>query len=306
MARCPILGTRGSALALVQAHKVASALEVAHRWAADDVKIVTITTSGDKVRDRPLADAGGKALWTREIDQALLDETIDFAVHSLKDVEAERPRAIRIAAVRPRVDVRDRIVGADSIEALAKGATVGTSSPRRAAQLRALRSDLTIVPIRGNVDTRLAKLEAGEVDALILAAAGLIRLGKPDSGTAIPVEVMLPAPAQAVIAMECRAKDAVTAGALKLVDHAPTHIAVDAERAFTRTLKATCHSPVAALATVEDGRLWLRAELLAEDGSGKIADEIRFDCGDQDAPRQLAERMLANAPDAIRRLFSGA
>jgi hydroxymethylbilane synthase len=167
------LGTRGSALALAQARKVAAAIETAQRWPDGWVQIVEITTTGDKVQDRPLAELGGKALWTKELDRALLAEEVDFCVHSMKDVESVRPKEIHIAAVRPRGDVRDRIIGAESIDALKKGATVGTSSPRRTAQLLRLRPDLKIVPLRGNVETRLAKVEAGEVDATLLAAAGL-------------------------------------------------------------------------------------------------------------------------------------
>src|SRR5206468_10393222 len=154
------LGTRGSPLALAQARKVAAAIETAQRWPEGWVQIVTITTTGDKVTDRPLAEVGGKGLWTKELDRALLAQEVDFCVHSMKDVESIRPKEIHIAAVRPRGDVRDRIVGATSIEALKKDAVVGTSSPRRKAQLRRLRPDLKIVPLRGNVETRLAKVES--------------------------------------------------------------------------------------------------------------------------------------------------
>src|SRR6476619_6986810 len=191
------LGTRGSPLALAQARKVAAAIETAQRWPDGWVQIVTITTTGDKVQDKPLAEIGGKALWTKELDRALLAGEVDFCDHSMKDVESVRPRDIHIAAVRPRGDVRDRIVGAESIDALKEGAVVGTSSPRRAAQLLRLRPDLKIVPLRGNVETRLKKVEEGEVDATLLASAGLKRLGI-EVGTAIPTEVMLPAPGQAV------------------------------------------------------------------------------------------------------------
>src|SRR6478672_8397310 len=155
------LGTRGSALALAQARKVASAIEAAQRWPEGWVEIVAIKTTGDKVQDKPLADIGGKALWTKELDRALLEGEVDFCVHSMKDVESVRPDAIHIAAVRPRGDVRDRLVGAASIDKLKQGAVVGTSSPRRAAQLRRLRPDVRIVPIRGNVETRLRKVESG-------------------------------------------------------------------------------------------------------------------------------------------------
>ena len=192
------LGTRGSALALAQARKVAAAIETAQRWPDGWVQIVEITTTGDQVKDRPLAEIGGKALWTKELDRALLAGEVDFCVHSMKDVESVRPKDIHIAAVRPRGDVRDRIIGAESIDALKVGAVVGTSSPRRAAQLLRLRPDLKIVSLRGNVETRLRKVEDGEVDATLLCSAGLKRLGI-DAGTAIPTEIIMPATAQAVI-----------------------------------------------------------------------------------------------------------
>src|SRR3954452_15118583 len=182
------LGTRGSALALAQARKVAAAIETAQRWPDGWVQIVEIATTGDKVQDRPLYEIGGKALWTKELDRALLAGEIEFAGDSMKDVESIRPKDIHIAAVRPRGDVRDRIVGAESIDALKKGAVVGTSSPRRAAQLLRLRPDLKIVPLRGNVETRLKKVEEGEVDATLLCSAGLKRLGI-DAGFAIPTEI---------------------------------------------------------------------------------------------------------------------
>src|SRR3954462_107042 len=185
------LGTRGSPLALAQARKVAAAIETAQRWPDGWVQIVEITTSGDKERDRPRGEIGGKALWTKELDRALIAGEVDFCVHSMKDVESIRPKEIHIAAVRPRGDVRDRIVGAESIDALKQGAVVGTSSPRRKAQLLRLRPDFKIVPIRGNVETRLRKVEEGEVDATLLASAGLKRLDIA-AGTAIPTEVMLP------------------------------------------------------------------------------------------------------------------
>ena len=197
------LGTRGSPLALAQARKVASAIETSQRWADGYVEIVPITTSGDKVQDRPLAEIGGKYLWTKELDRALLAGDLHFCVHSMKDVESDRPKDIHIASVRPRGDVRDRLIGAESLDQLKKGAVVGTSSSRRAAQLLRLRPDLKIVPLRGNVETRLAKVEAGEVDATLLASAGLKRL-EIEAGTSIPTEIILPAPGQAVIGIECR------------------------------------------------------------------------------------------------------
>jgi len=295
------LGTRGSALALAQARKVAAAIETAQRWPDGYVQIVEIKTTGDKVQDRPLAEIGGKALWTKELDRALLEGEVDFCVHSMKDVESERPPEIHIAAVRPRGDVRDRIVGAESIDKLKQGAVVGTSSPRRAAQLLRLRPDLKIVPIRGNVETRLRKVEDGEIDATLLASAGLKRL-EIDAGTAIPTEIILPAPGQAVIAMECRTDDNRCQSVLSTVSNGITYNCVMAERAFTRALGATCHSPVAAFCVLEDGDLRMRGQLFSEDGSEMVEDRAVFDCGD-DAPKELARSLLARAPDSIRRLF---
>jgi hydroxymethylbilane synthase len=304
MQRSPILGTRGSPLALAQAHKVASALEVANRWPADFVQIQVVETTGDKVQDRPLAEIGGKQLWTKELDRALMEGEVDFCVHSLKDVEAIRPRGISIAAVRPRGDVQDRLIGADSIEDLPRGAVVGTSSPRRKAQLLSIRPDLKVVPFRGNVQTRLAKLEAGEVQATLLAGAGLRRIGMGNVGTPIPLEVMLPAPTQAVIAIECRADDALTAAMLTIVDDHSTQAIIRAERAFTAALGGSCHSPVAALAELVDGKIRFRAQLLSEDGRDQLKEEAVFECGDHETPKRLALSMLERTPDSVRSLFT--
>lgn len=297
------LGTRGSALAMAQARKVAAAIEVAQRWPEGYVELVAITTSGDKVRDRPLGELGGKGLWTKELDKALLAGELDFCVHSLKDVESVRPKEIHIAAVRPRGDVRDRIIGAESIDTLKQGAVVGTSSKRRAAQLLRLRPDLKIVPLRGNVERRLKAVESGEVDATLLAAAGLKRLGI-DAGTAIPTEILLPAPGQAVIAMECRTNDTRTQSVLTSVNNQITYDCVMAERIFTRALGATCASPVAAFCVLEDGDLRMRGQLFSEDGRDMVEDRAVFDCGDDEAPAELARKLLAEAPESIRRLFA--
>lgn len=296
------LGTRGSALALAQARKVASALEAAQHWPDGYVEIVPITTTGDKVQDRPLSELGGKALWTKELDRALLDGEVHFCVHSMKDVESIRPREIHIAAVRPRGDVRDRLIGAESIDALKKGALIGTSSKRRAAQLLSIRPDLKIVSIRGNVETRLKKVESGEIDATLLAAAGLKRLGI-EAGTAIPTEILLPAPGQAVIGIECRTDDTMTQSVLTTISNAITYDCVMAERAFTRALGATCASPVAAFCVLEDGDLRMRAQIFSEDGKEKVEQRAVFDCGDVKTPEKLARDMLAEAPESIRRLF---
>ena len=297
------LGTRGSPLALAQARMVALALEEAHGWPRGSVNIVAVQTSGDRIQDRPLAEVGGKALWTKELDLALLSGETDCSVHSMKDVESDRPTALRIAAMLPRADVRDRLIGAGTLADLPPGAVVGTSSPRRAAQVRRIRPDLKAVSIRGNVATRLAKREAGEVDATLLAAAGLDRLGRSEVGSPIEVDVMLPAPAQGAVGIECRADDARTAALLGVIDHADTSAAVAAERAFTLALGGTCHSPIAALALVEGDTIAFRCELFSQDGAEHVLDGARFAVGDLDAPAALARAMLARAPRVIRLLF---
>lgn len=296
------LGTRGSPLALVQARMVAAALCAAHGWPGKAVEIHTVRTTGDRVQDRPLAEIGGKALWTKELDRALLDGEIDFAVHSMKDVETIRPDALHIAATLPRADVRDRLVGADSVATLPRYARIGTSSPRRAAQLRNLRPDLAIVPFRGNVDTRLRKLANGEAEATLLAAAGLDRLARPDVGHVIPIDTMLPAPAQGAVGIEARADDQATLALLAAIDHPATHACVLAERAFLAALGADCHSPVGALATLTDDVMTIRAEILSEDGALRIGGDAS---GEAARDGRLANRLLADAPPALRRLFKG-
>lgn len=299
------LGTRGSPLALTQAHMVRDALVAAHALAADAIEIVPIRTTGDRVQDRALAEIGGKALWTKELDRALLAGEIDAAVHSMKDVETARPEAISIVAMLPRADVRDRLVGAESIEALRQGAVIGTSSPRRAAQMRNLRPDLETIVFRGNVDTRLAKLAAGDVDATLLAAAGLERLGRHDVGIPIPINVMLPAPAQGAVGIECRTDDDRARGMLAKIDDPQTHACVLAERALLAALKADCHSPVAALATIEGAIMTLRAELLSEDGGVHVYAQEAGAPTDPVLPIAVARDLLVGAPPEIRRLFGG-
>lgn len=299
------IGTRGSPLALAQAHMVAAALERAHGWPEGSVVILPVRTSGDRTQDRPLAEVGGKALWTKELDLALLAGETDCSVHSMKDVESERPETLMIAAMLERADARDRLIGADSIAALPHGAVVGTSSPRRTAQLKRIRPDLRAVSIRGNVNTRLAKLRTGEVDATLLAAAGLDRLGRGDVGNVIEISEMLPAPGQGAIGIECRANDVMTAGLLGAIDHFSTHEAVLAERAFCRALGGTCHSPVAAYAQIAGDEIVFACEVLSEDGGERIAETLRFAVGDLEAPAQLARTMLAKAPPSIALLFGG-
>jgi hydroxymethylbilane synthase len=299
------LGSRGSPLALAQAAMTRAALIAAHGWPDEAVRIVTITTSGDRIQDRALAELGGKALWTKELDRALLDGEIDCAVHSMKDVETIRPARIALAAMLPRAAVEDRLIGAPSIDALKDGALIGTSSPRRAAQLKALRPDLRTTLLRGNVATRLARVEAGDVDATLLAAAGLNRLGQGDVGATIPVETMLPAAAQGAVGIECRADDARARALLAAIDDAATHLCVLAERAFLLGLGGNCHSPVAALATFGAGGLDLRAQILSEDGSEQVcaAAGLPGGMGDAEAAQALAAHMLERASPRLRALF---
>jgi len=297
------IGSRSSPLALVQAHMVAEALRAAHGWAAEALTIVTVTTSGDRILDRPLADIGGKALWTKELDRALLNEEIDCAVHSMKDVETVRPDAIAIAAMLERAAVEDRLLGAPSIAALKAGAVVGTSSPRRSAQLRRLRPDITPILFRGNVATRIAKLEAGDADATLLAGAGLDRLGMSGMGVTIPITQMLPAPSQGAVGIEIRADNSDARALVEAVGHADTFTCVMAERALLLGLGGTCHSPVAALARLDGGEINLLAEILAPDGSEHVAGSARFAPGDGQAPAALARDLLARASPGLRALF---
>lgn len=298
------IGTRGSPLALAQAHMVANALRVVHGWGESDIAIVPITTTGDVIQDRPLAEMGGKGLWTKELDRCLLDGRTDLSVHSMKDVETIRPDELVIAATLPRAVIEDRLIGADSIDALPEGARVGTSSPRRRAQLLRRRPDLEIVPIRGNVQTRLAKIEAGEADATLLAAAGLDRLGM--AGIGAPLGDLLPAPAQGAIGIETRTGDALLRGLLAAIDHRDTHDCVAAERALLHGLGGNCHSPIAALARAEGGRIHLRAEILTPDGEEMVAGEASFAPGDEAAPHALARSLLERASSRLSALFDGA
>ncbi|MBX3593674.1 hydroxymethylbilane synthase [Sphingomonas sp.] len=297
------LGTRGSPLALVQAHLVRDALAVAHGWPLAGIEIVTVRTTGDRVQDRPLADIGGKALWTKELDRALLDGEIDLAVHSMKDVETIRPDSIAVAAMLPRADVRDRLIGAASIEALPDGARIGTSSPRRAAQMRRLRPDLRIVPLRGNVDTRIAKVANGEADATLLAAAGLERLGRAEVGTAIPLDQLLPAPSQGAVGIEVRADDAATRMRVAAIGDPATERCVWAERALLAALSADCHSPVAALARIEGDALRLRAEILSGDGAEQVGIDRAGLTGSAEEAAEIAGALLAGASPRLRALF---
>jgi len=296
------IGTRASPLALAQATLTRDALIAAHHWVQDAVVLVPMTASGDRIQDRALAEIGGKALWTRELDRALVDREIDCAAHSLKDVETIRPAAFVIAAILERADPRDRLIGAPSIAALPPGARVGTASPRRAAQLLHARPDLDIALLRGNVATRLAKLDAGEVDATLLAAAGLDRLGMSDIGVALDIDAMLPAPSQGAIGIEVLADNDGARAALAAIDHDVSHRCVAAERALLAELGADCQSPVAAHARMREHGIILTAQLYANDGSAMVAGEYMLD--DENTPAGLARDLLAEAPASIRALFA--
>lgn len=305
--RLPIrLGTRRSPLAMVQAEQTRARLCAAHGWGESAVELVPVMASGDRIQDRPLAEIGGKALWTRELDQWLIEGRIDAAVHSMKDVETIRPPAIVLAAILPRADKRDVLIGAASIAELPHGAVVGTSAPRRAAQLLHLRPDCRIVPLRGNVATRLAKLAAGVVQATFLAAAGLERLGQGGTGHALEVADWLPAPAQAAIGIECRTEDARVRDLFAAIDHAPSRAEIEAERALLAGLGGSCHSPVALLCGIEGQALAMRVALYSPDGGDRITGEARFELGDHAGPARLAADLLARAPAAIAAHFSGA
>ena len=264
------LGTRGSPLALAQARMVRQALATAHGFDPEQIAIEVIRTSGDRIQDRPLADVGGKGLFTKEIEEALLAGQIDFAVHSSKDMPTVLPPGLTIAAVLAREDARDVFISrkAASLHTLPEGATVGTASLRRQALVKRLRPDLVVAPMRGNVETRLRKLDAGEVDATLLALAGLKRLSLESAATAIlPVEEFLPAVGQGIIAIEARADDARTLSLLRAIDHAESATALVAERAFLAVLDGSCRTPIAGHATVRAGRLQFRGLIAKPDGS---------------------------------------
>ena len=302
------IGTRASPLAMAQAHMAAAALIASHGFEMAALEIVPMTATGDRIQDRALAEVGGKALWTRELDAALDAGTIDIAVHSLKDVETLRDARFFLGAMLERADPRDRLVVREGIAAatigdLPQGARLGTSSPRRAAQVKRIRPDLETVLLRGNVATRLAKIVAGDADATLLAAAGLERLGMHDVGTVQDVSLLLPAASQGAIGIECRDDDAATRALLAAIDHAPTHLAVAAERAFLAALGGDCRSPVAAHAQwLEDGALRLDAEIFSDDGADHAAGHVIV-AGDG-AAAALAGRLLDQSPDSVRRLFA--
>lgn len=300
------IGSRGSKLALWQAEWVRAALESMHEGL--EVRIEIIKTSGDMIRDVPLAVIGGKGVFTKEIEEALLDNRIDLAVHSLKDLPTILPEGLQLSAITEREDPRDALLlraesngSKASLESLPSGAIVGTSSQRRIAQLRHLRGDVLIKDLRGNVDTRLRKLDAGEYDAIILASAGLRRLGLGQRiNQAIPTETMLPAVGQGALAIETRAGDRRTIQLIQPLNHEATRAACTAERALLRGLGGGCQTPIAAHAVAREGKLSLNGLVASVTGDLIIRDTLEAEASEaESAGASLANRLLELGADAL-------
>jgi hydroxymethylbilane synthase len=293
------IGTRGSPLALAQARLLRRLLGAAHGVAEDDIAIEVISTGGDRSQasNASLTEIGGKGLFTKEIDEAMLAGRIDIGVHSSKDVATRLPEGIMLAAFLEREDVRDAFmsVKVQSLDHLAERARFGTSSIRRAAQVLRARPDLEIVPFRGNVGTRLQKLLDGVADATMLAMAGLNRLGEGHRATALlDPEIFMPAPAQGAIGLAVRSDDARMAGLVEALDHAPTHTTITAERAMLAVLDGSCRTPVGALSRLDNGSLTLKGQILSLDG------KTAFDCAatgtdPESLGRQVGEDLIAQA-----------
>jgi hydroxymethylbilane synthase len=297
------IGTRGSPLALWQAHEVRRCLMAAFDLPEEAFEVVVIKVTGDQIQDRALKEIGGKGLFTREIEEALLDGGVDIAVHSMKDMPTVQPEGLILDCYLPREDVRDAFVS-PSVARLAdlpEGATVGSSSLRRRAQLALRRPDLRLVEFRGNVQTRMRKLDEGVATATFLAMAGLNRLGMAHvARSAIEVDEMLPAVAQGAIGVERRVADDRVAGMLAAIHDGPTGVRLAAERAFLRVLDGSCETPIAGLAVLDGPSLWLRGEILRPDGSEAIRDEARGAASDAVAlGEDLARRLLAAAPEGF-------
>ncbi len=295
------IGTRGSPMALYQARLVRDLLAAAHPDLAADgaVALLPMRTTGDRVQDRRLAEIGGKGLFTKEIEEALLDGRADLAVHSLKDMETVLPAGLVIGAVLPRDDPRDVLLTRDGtgLSALPRGARIATASLRRRAQLLRRRGDLDVVPIRGNVDTRLRRLADGEVDGLVLALCGLQRLGRSDVASEIlSPEVMLPAVGQGALAIECRARDDTVGRLLAPLNDPPSAACVAAERAMLAALDGSCRTPIAGLATIAADRLSLRGLLLTPDGDAERHGDIAGPVGEAAVlGGALGERLRADS-----------
>lgn len=295
------IGTRGSPLALAQAYETRSRLMQAFDLPQEAFKVVVITTSGDRIQDRPLKDVGGKGLFTKEIEEDMLSGAIDIAVHSMKDMPVAQPKGLVLDTYLPREDVRDAFVSPNvkRLAGLKEGAVVGTSSLRRRAQLLNFRPDLQVVEFRGNVQTRLKKLADGVAEATFLAMAGLSRLDRLDVVQS-PVEVdeMLPAVAQGAIGIERRADDAHVAAMLEALHDVQTGQRLAAERAFLAALDGSCETPIGGLAVLEGGNIYLRGEILRPDGTECLTDEGRAPIEDAaELGRAVAGRLRARAPD---------
>ena len=290
------IGTRGSPLALAQAFETRARLAAAFDLPHDAFAVVVIKVTGDVIQDRALKEIGGKGLFTREIEEALLEGSIDIAVHSMKDMPVAQPKGLLLDTYLPREDVRDAFVSLthDRIADLAQGATVGTSSLRRRAQLLARRPDLKIVEFRGNVQTRLKKLGDNLAEATFLAMAGLNRLGMDNvKRTAIEVDEMLPAIAQGAIGIERRLDDSRIADMLVAIHDAPTGQRLAAERAFLAALDGSCETPIGGLADLAGGTLRLRGEILRTDGSEVLRDDATAPIADgADLGREMAAKLL--------------
>ncbi|MGH2537167.1 MAG: hydroxymethylbilane synthase [Candidatus Promineifilaceae bacterium] len=293
------IGSRTSKLALWQTNHMVQRLQAA--WPGLECHILPVVTQGDKTLDRPLPEIGGKGLFTAELEQALHRGQIDLAVHSLKDLPIENTPGLTLGAIAARADAHDGLVARQgwTLATLPSGAVIGSSSLRRQAQLLAARPDLTMRPIRGNVDTRVRKVLAGEYDATVLAAAGLLRLGLADGVSEwLPLEVMLPAPGQGALAAQCRAEDAAALRLLAAVDEVDVRAAITAERAFLAGLGGGCSAPVAAYATMEQGQLYLQGLVASPDGRHVV----RVSSRGRDASAlgaQLAQEALASGAAEI-------
>jgi len=264
------IGTRGSPLALAQAGMVRDGVARAHGFDPAGIELKVIRTTGDRIQDRPLAEAGGKGLFAKEIEEALIERRIDLAVHSSKDMPTFLPEGLVLSAFLPREDARDAFISrkARDLAGLARGAVVGTSSPRRQALLRRMRSDLKVVDLRGNVETRLRKLDEGAADATLLALAGLKRLSLADAAaTVFELDEFLPAVGQGAIGIETRVDDAKTRSLLTPINHADTATALACERAFLAALDGSCRTPIAGYAAVANGRVNFRGMIVKPDGS---------------------------------------